>query len=261
MCNFQDMEYHFERVSSVYADVRNTDPAIIDSIIPYLQIDNRPIDVADIGCGTERYSEIIAARLDSNLRLFCCDYSSDMLTECRKRTTRNFPSKHIYYCLASANDLPFADGCFDAVTSFNAVHHFDLDSFISAAARVLRPGSLLSIYTRTPEQNARTVWGQNFPEFTIYETRLYRYERLEQAICGVSELQLEGVHEFKHVRVESLKSLLNRARNFHYSTFALYPADEFMQALQTFAKRLTDLSNEGTIEHTAENTLVLARRT
>jgi ubiquinone/menaquinone biosynthesis C-methylase UbiE len=260
MNNLQPMEHHFERVASVYDRVRNTDPDVIETIITYLPGDNRPIYVADIGCGTGRYSKIIAARLDNNLRLFCCDYSDAMLAECCERMSKEFPSKNIHYCRASASDLPFADGCFDAIATFNAVHHFDLDRFVAVAARVLRRGGLLSIYTRTPEQNARTVWGQHFPGFIERETRLYQYARLEEAISSVSELRLEGIQEFRRVRVESLESLLERARHFHYSTFALYPANEFNQALEGFAERLNALSNEGTIEHTAENTLVLARR-
>lgn len=254
------MEHHFEHVASVYDHVRNTDPNIIEAIIPSLPRYKYPVDVADIGCGTGRYSKIIATQLGSNLRLFCCDNSGAMLLECLKRMNRKFPSKHIHYCRVSANDLPFADGCFDAVVTFNAVHHFELDRFVAVAARVLRSDGLLAIYTRTPEQNARTVWGQHFPGFTEHEVRLYQCKRLEEAINRVSELQLEGMQEFKYTRVESLDSLLKRAYHRHYSTFALYSPEGFRCALETFAKRLTGLSKGSIIEHTAENTLVLARR-
>lgn len=124
----------------------------------------------------------------------------------------------------------------------------------------MRPGGLLSIYTRTPAQNARTVWGQHFPGFTDRETRLHRCERLEEAIGCALGLQLEGIQEFKNMRTESVESLLDRSHNFHYSTFVLYPENEFMKAAGTFAHRLSKLSTSGLIEHIAENTLVLARR-
>jgi len=260
MDNLQGMKYHFERMALVYGHVRNTDPDIIDTIIPRLPRDSYRHNIADIGCGNGRYSKIIAARTNRNLRLFCCDYSPAMLKECRKSISLKFPSMHTHYCLVSANDLPFAYGCFDAVTTFNAIHHFDLDRFFTAAAQVLRPGGLLSIYTRTPEQNAHIIWGQHFPGFTEHETRLYQCERLEEAIDRVQELELERILEFNHVRVDSPESLLNRARNFHYSTFTLYPEDEFRLAIKTFAKRLTELSSDGRIEHTAKNIMVLAQR-
>jgi hypothetical protein len=63
-----------------------------------------------------------------------------------------------------------------------------------------------------------------------------------------------------HHRIEPTQSLVGRARNFHYSTFSLYPPEEFTRALAEFALRVSTLGN-GTIEHTAENTLILARRT
>jgi len=260
MSILQHMGRHFKSVASVYGHVRNTDSHIIEEIVPRLPSDKHRLDVADIGCGTGRYSKIIAAKVDTCLQLFCCDYTAAMLQQCRKRMSLEFPFKNTYYCLVNANELPFAHGCFDAVTTFNAVHHFDLDRFVAAAARVLCPGGLLSIYTRTPEQNEHTIWGQHFPGFTERETRLYQCERLGEAISKVQGLQLEGMHEFKHVRVEAVESLLNRARNFHYSTFRLYPADEFRLALETFAKRLTELSSKGKIEHTSRNTMVFVRR-
>ncbi len=251
---------HFKSVASVYDYVRNTDLDVIDAIIPGLPGHKRPLDVADIGCGTGKYSEIIAEQLNSNLRLFCCDYSDAMLLECRKSMKQKSASKRFNFCRVSATDLPFVDCCFDAVLTFNAIHHFDLDCFIGVAVRVLRQGGLLAIYTRTPAQNARTVWGQHFPAFTEYENRLYQRERLEMAIRRVPELKLEHIREFRQVRSESIESLLKRAFHKHYSTFALYPEEEFKNALEIFAVRLSRITKRDIIEHTAENTLVLARR-
>ncbi|MFQ5799948.1 MAG: class I SAM-dependent methyltransferase [Bacteroidota bacterium] len=252
--------HHFDRVASTYAHVRDTDPDVIETIIANLPQSDRPLDVIDMGCGTGRYTSIMAKKLEDDFRLFCSDHSSAMLSECRKRMNREFPSTDIHYCRVSANDLPFADVCFDAVVTFNAVHHFDLDRFVKGASRVLRPGGLLSIYTRTPAQNARTIWGRHFPSFSERETRLYRCERLQEAIAGVSGVELQSVHEFEFIRTESRESLLNRVRNFHYSTFALYPPNQLMRAMATFSRRLSKLSSGSLIEHTAENILVLARR-
>jgi len=249
---------HFKSVASVYGHVRNTDPDVVAAIIPGLPGHKRPLDVADIGCGTGKYSEIIAEQLNSNLGLFCCDYSDAMLSECRKSMNQKSASKRFNFCRVSATDLPFVDCCFDAVLTFNAVHHFDLDCFIGGAACVLRQGGLLAIYTRTPAQNARTVWGQHFPAFTGYETRLYTRERLERAVGRVPELKLEDIREFRHERSESVEFLQKRAFHKHYSTFALYSAEEFNSALEIFAGRLAKISKQDIIEHTAENTLVLA---
>jgi ubiquinone/menaquinone biosynthesis C-methylase UbiE len=251
---------HFARVAAVYDFVRNTDTDVVEEIVGRLPHRSGRLEIADVGCGTGRYSNVMAARLSGNLRMWCCDFNLAMLQECRQRMSGNYPGRPFRYSRVSANCLPFADGALDAIVSFNAVHHFDLERFVSESARVLRPGGLLAIYTRTPLQNARTIWGEHFPGFNHYENRLFPRERLERAIVSVPSLQLEDVREFTHYRIEPTDSLLHRARNFHYSTFSLYPPKEFTRALAEFAPRVSKLGN-GTIEHTAENTLVLARRT
>ena len=92
MGNSQDLGHHFARVASVYGHVRDTDPDIIEEIIPRLPYDKSSSHVADIGCGTGRYSKIIAAKAKSHLQLFCCDYSVAMLQQCRKQLSRYVPS-------------------------------------------------------------------------------------------------------------------------------------------------------------------------
>ncbi len=251
---------HFARVAAVYDFVRNTDPDVVEEIIARLPYRSDRLEIADIGCGTGRYSNVVAAHLNGNLRMWCCDFSFEMLAECRQRMSGNYPGRPFRYSRVSANCLPFADCALDSVVSFNAVHHFDLERFISEAARVLRPGGLLAVYTRTPIQNSRTIWGQHFPGFNQYENRLYPRERMERAIMNVPSLQLEEVREFMHHRVEPTELLLDRARNYHYSTFSLYPPEEFTQALAEFAACVHNIGN-GKIEHSAENTLILARRT
>lgn len=251
---------HFDRVAPKYAQVRYTDPKVIGPIIRHLPGHSRVLHVMDVGCGTGRYTDIFARRFRGRLRLYCCDYSRAMLAECRKRMNRRFPRRSIHYCRVNADDLPFADASFDGIVTFNAVHHFNLDRFVTAASRLLRAGGLLSIYTRTPDQNGRTVWGQYFPGFIERETRLYPRERLEKAINRAGRLKVEGIHEFSNTWKDSVASLLHRARSLHYSTFALYPPEEFRQAVDRFGKKLQESSESGLVAHVAENTLVLARR-
>ena len=75
--------------------------------------------------------------------------------------------------LSTAEELPWRTAGLDLVIAFNCVHHLDLGRFLTAVARVLRPDGWLCIYTRTPEQNARTIWGRHFPGFIEREQRLH----------------------------------------------------------------------------------------
>ncbi len=135
---------------------------------------------------------------------------------------------------STAENLPFGDGSLDCIITFNAVHHFRLRDFLVEAARVLRDGSLLFIYTRTPEQNRRHVWGRYFPQFCRKETRLYRRDQLEQAVSSVPGLKLRSIKDFAYDRLESLDRLVEKAENRHYSTFWFYSDREFAEALNEF---------------------------
>ena len=89
-----------------------------------------------------------------------------------------------------AEQVPVRTGSLDLVTAFNSVHHFDLERFLGVAARVLKPNGQLFIYTRTPEQNARTIWGRHFPGFAEREQRLHSEAALRKAVRRTPELKL-----------------------------------------------------------------------
>ena len=92
--------------------------------------------------------------------------------------------------------LPFRAASCDVMTCFNAVHHFDLARFAGEAARVLTPVGQLVVYTRTPEQNRRTIWGHHFPEFATRETRLHTVNKMRAA--------LDATGAFRAVRAQTV---------------------------------------------------------
>ena len=102
--------------------------------------------------------------------------------------------------LSAAEQLPLRTASLDLVTAFNCVHHFDLGRFLTAVARVLAPGGQLFIYTRTPQQNARTVWGRYFPGFTEHEQRLHSKAALRDAVRRTGGLTVVATQTFSHPR-------------------------------------------------------------
>jgi len=237
----KDISLHFSEVAKRYHDLRTTDPQPImyirqevDSLL------NLPhIDVADIGCGDGRYSLLLVKYLDGKVRLRCIDNNEQMLDTLVTNFKANGVSKFVSV-QSDAEDLPFGDNSFDCILTFNAVHHFKLVDFLVEAARILRDRSLLFIYTRTPEQNSRNIWGRYFPHFCQKETRLYHCDELEKAVREEPALKLRSVKYFKYERMASLDRLVEQAENRHYSTFWLYSEREFAEALDDFRRNIRE---------------------
>jgi SAM-dependent methyltransferase len=160
-----------------------------------------------------------------------------------------------------AEFLPFPTHAFDAVLSFNAAHHFNLQTFLTEASRVLQPSGRLIIYTRTPEQNQRTIWGQLFPHFAERETRLYSEDTLRAALDAVNDIESAELLEMPWTLRTSLPRLLDQARSGGYSTFRFYTAEEFERALGAFEARVrASFDNLSTITAPNDHLLVLGTR-
>ena len=140
--------------------------------------------------------------------------------------------------LAAAEELPLRTASLDLVTAFNCVHHFDLGRFLAAAARVLQPGGQLFIYTRTPQQNARTIWGRYFPGFTEHEQRLHSQAAIRDAVRRTDGLTMIATQTFRHPRTSTAERLGAQAQGRHYSTFSFYTPQELRAAIATFLARL-----------------------
>jgi SAM-dependent methyltransferase len=229
------MHGHFARISEVYHRVRTTDEAPILYIRDQLA-HRTTVTAADIGCGTGRYDLLLFRHLP-NLRLACIDMSREMLDQLSQYLAGNGVS-NFETIAASVEEMAFDNKSLDCVFSFNAVHHFDFPTFIAKAGCAIRADGQIFVYTRTPDQNAGSVWGKHFPGFREKETRLYRLEEMERWIGETGRLRLMAAKTFRYARTSSLEHLLSQARNRHYSTLSLYTEEEFAEASNAFEKTL-----------------------
>jgi SAM-dependent methyltransferase len=224
---------HFERVAPVYESLRTTDEAPVRTIRELLP--DRPVTGVDVGCGTGRYSKLLRALLPEGSLLIASDVAAAMLAQLQ---AGNRGPGQVAPLLSTAEELSIRSDSLDLVTSFNSVHHFDLGRFLTDVARVLRPGGQLFVYTRTPEQNARTIWGQYFPGFTDRERRLHSRGDLLAAIDQTGGLVVDATRTFRYPRSSTSERLKTQAEGRHYSTFSLYTPDELAAAIVTFLARL-----------------------
>lgn len=89
------------------------------------------------------------------VRMVASDIGSDMLAAARAHL-QSQGAASVLYSGADAENLPFADECFDLVTCRVAAHHFpDAYRFVLEAARVLKPGGRLAVHDHLlPEDEA-----------------------------------------------------------------------------------------------------------
>jgi cyclopropane fatty-acyl-phospholipid synthase-like methyltransferase len=163
------MDRHFTEVSSVYRDLRTTDREPVERIAMELEGLPHPKG-ADIGCGAGRYVLLMFETIPG-LHLTCIDANRAMLEQVHDLLAANgidaFETRQ-----STVEGLELEAGAYDFVSSFNAVHHFDVPVFLRKSRDGLAAGGRLFVYTRLPGQNARSIWGRYFPGFTEKETRL-----------------------------------------------------------------------------------------
>jgi SAM-dependent methyltransferase len=225
---------HFERVAAAYESLRTTDEAPVRRICELLP--GYPVTGLDVGCGTGRYTRLLRSLLPDGSRLAASDVSAAMLAQLQVGSNGHL--RGVAPLLAAAEELPLRTASLDVVTAFNCVHHFDLGRFLTSVAQVLRPGGQLFIYTRTPQQNARTIWGRYFPGFIEHEQRLHTGAAFRDAVRRTGVLTVAATQTFKHPRSSTAERLQAQAEGRHYSTFSLYTPEELRVSIAAFLARL-----------------------
>ena len=250
---------HFSNIADKYRDLRTTDLEPVLCIKKGLEKLPR-IEAANVGCGAGRYDLQLFKHIGDRLYLNCLDANGEMLNQLEEYLSgqgiNNFRTKR-----SSAETLPLESNSLDCMFTFNAVHHFNLTSFLREALRVLKGEGYLFIYTRLRSQNSRNIWGTYFPLFNEKETRLYELNEIQEMVGTVQAMKLDAAEYFKYERKSPISRLIEQADNRHYSTFDLYAEKEFSKSLEQFKRILNrqfeDLQN---IEWFDENILLVLRK-
>lgn len=155
--------------------------------------------VLDVACGTGNFTREFGRTAGPDGLVVGIDVSETMLERAVVDTRRAGLDKVVAYIRGDAEELPFADGSFDAVCCFAALHLFaDPWRALDRMAAVLRPGGRVAIFTsvrgrsvplRTLEAIAQRQSGMRmFERWEVVDAlRARGFDEVRQRITGVTQ--------------------------------------------------------------------------
>lgn len=129
---------NFGNLSKQYAEARQDfPPEAIDWFWSFVK--NRNARVLDLGCGTGISTRQIA---ESGGVVVGCDVDEQMIAETKKT------NDGLEYLVAGAENLPFGNAEFDAITAFSAFHWFANEKALTEIQRTLKAGGLFFVVNK-----------------------------------------------------------------------------------------------------------------
>lgn len=252
----KNLQGFYSDIASRYEEVRPLDADAVSVMGRYLP--PWPLHGVEVCCGTGRYLRRLASSRSPGSVTVGVDLNESML---RMASSARQESSGLAVRLVRADccRLPFGDASLGWISILDAIHLVDIHRVVEEAARVLATGGVLLVYTRTPEQNARSLLGRLLPQFSEKESRLLAEDDLR---CAVEKggFRIEALVRLNHERSASRKEVLAQVKQRPYSTFVFYTAAELSSAIEVFASNL-EHSGSDIVSWTDENLLLVCRRT
>jgi SAM-dependent methyltransferase len=189
--------------------------------------------VLDLGCGPGRATRALAER--HGARATGVDASAEMVAAARAHVPDD-----VEVVEARAEELPFADGAFDAVVAQFVVHLLDRPRAFAEARRVLCPGGAFFVKTEDPATMDGYWAVPLLPSYLAVErSRFPAVDVLERELRGAGFASVEIFHRTvprELSRAEAIERLTSRA----HSTFGLLPPGELEEGIRHAPDVLTD---------------------
>ena len=169
--------------------------------------------VADVGCGTGRFSAGLAELYQSHV--IGIDRSVKMLAEARTRNCR------AWFCVGDADELPLLRGSVGMVFLSNVIHHLaDLQRAAEGFALALEPGGFVVVRNYLREQLRELPYMEFFPEaMTFSMGSLHSKKEIERAFTRAG-FQLASFQSVEQPIADSSLQYLNKIRARVYSDLA-----------------------------------------
>jgi len=191
--------------------------------------------VLDIGCGTGRASEALAAR---GSRVWGVEPEPEMAELARRRVST--------VKVAPAERLPFKDGWFDRALMWLVAHLVDRPQAFAEAARVLAEDGRLAIGTFHPEHFERYWLKPFFPSLeAIDKSRFPTPDDLQSELSAAFE-RVE-LHRLAQTASVSRETAIERVRRRFISPLQLLDEQELDEGLRRMEAELPE-QNEYALE-------------
>ncbi|KAK3937230.1 S-adenosyl-L-methionine-dependent methyltransferase [Diplogelasinospora grovesii] len=131
----------------VYAQTRRDyHPSVYQAVIGHHTSTGGQLDtLLDVGCGPGNVARALAPHFAHAIGI---DPSEGMIATARSLGGVTSTSEPIQFEVSTAEELsPVADSSVDLIAAGNAAHWFDMPRFWAAAARVLKPGGSVALWT------------------------------------------------------------------------------------------------------------------
>ena len=229
---------HFSEVAGGYDSARDLDEIIINLLAE--EISNGPnVPALDLATGTARYPIEIARRFGHRFVGF--DANSEMLETGKKNAAEQGLTEKVELIHGNCYDLSPVNGdrIYGVVTMMNALHHFENLSLLAKQVKVvLHEEGTWIIYTRTEDDNQRTIWGECFPEFAAKEKKYlgksgFSVDRLDDELKK-GGMKIVTIKRYDLAREHTLRELLEKVDARHYSTFREYDDNDIATARTGF---------------------------
>lgn len=221
--------YHDPAVAAAYREAR----ALPDDVLAVwadalrkLLPDARPRIVVDLGCGTGRFTTMLARTFA--VAVLGLDPAPAMLRECRAAGAGVLTA-------ARAETLPLRDGSVDLVFLSMVYHHLDAARAVPELARVVRPGGHVVVRNATRDILDGFEYKRFFPETrALDEARMPSRAGLVAAFGG-SGFEPAGHRCVQHRIAPGYEAYLDKISRRVFSDLQALPDDLFAARLAAFS--------------------------
>lgn len=156
---------------------------------------NRPLAIADIGCGTGASALILASHCRGSVTAI--DLFPEFLEELNTRATLQFTDPPIKTLQASMDDLPLQKEEFDLIWSEGAIYNIGFEKGIRQWKDFLKPGGYLAVseitwLTGTRPKAIEDFWTSQYPEIDTAANRIRQLEYHGYSLTGYFNLAPES---------------------------------------------------------------------